>query len=284
MKDEHFEQQVGPQAPAQHDNLPHRALFSLPPIQVSASTDLAVLEMPAQKAVTGDVEIDAVLWLREVISTGQADLIAKAKEAVTRIRTPLKQLEKRYTDWIHRTSPGNFGAVLSAFDFADLDGLATRAAERARRTHEAHARFGDSLFDDTPAEQFCNETLACVTTEGEELDAADVDMLFDVHCDQRPTTLADCLHELTYWHELYWMRDAVGDTGAGDESEQVQAREDYVFRCLARISPRDADEAAAVLTYLVESERMDRAHTTAILFNLIGKPKPYNPKEGDRDA
>lgn len=57
------------------DNLTHRALFSLPPIKVSQQTALVVPELPPKKDVTGDKEVDAVLWLRQVIKTGQADLI-----------------------------------------------------------------------------------------------------------------------------------------------------------------------------------------------------------------
>jgi hypothetical protein len=48
-----------------------RALFCLPPIKASTSTDMVVPELPAQEVVTGDKEIDAVLWLRSVIMTGQ---------------------------------------------------------------------------------------------------------------------------------------------------------------------------------------------------------------------
>ena len=63
------------------DNPEHRALFSLPPIQDSSSTELAVPSLPPQEAVTGDHELDAVLWLRAVIQTGQMALIEKAMPA-----------------------------------------------------------------------------------------------------------------------------------------------------------------------------------------------------------
>lgn len=268
-------------AEAPRDNAAHRALFSLPPIQTSSSTSLAVPTMPAQQTVTGDAEIDAVLWLREVIGTGQPDLIAKAKEAAARIKTPLKQVEKRYTDWIHRVSPGNFGALLSAFGFADLDGLATSSTERTLRRQEAHARFGDHIFDDTPAEKFCLKTLKglSVPKGGWSLDEEEVDRRFDAKPEQRPQTLSDCIFELSQWSQLYWLRRAVGD--CGDTHERVYARECYVFRMLSRIPPRDPTEAAEVFRYLASNDGMDRAHTGAIILNLIGAPEPYKAKQGD---
>lgn len=263
------------------DNLVHRALFSLPPIKPSASTELVVPEMPVQKVVTGDTEIDAVLWLREVVSTGNPALIAKAKEAAKRITTPAKELEKRYTDMVAKANPGNMFAVLSTFRFADLDGLAVSAVAKAARQHEARARFGDTIYDDTPAEKFCMGALKRVrkNARGWGLDAEQVDKRFDARPDQRPGTLMDCIAELTYWRELYSLRHAFGD--CGDTSDQVTAREDYVFRMLSRIPRRDADEAAEVFRYLASNDGMDRAHTGAIILNLIGAPEPYKAKQGD---
>jgi len=262
------------------DNLVHRALFSLPPIKASESIELAAPGMPPQKVVTGDVEVDAVLWLREVIGTGQADLIAKAQSAAARIKTPLKDLEKRYRDYLARAHPGNLMAALASFDFANLDGLAVSSIERANRRRDAHARFGDAIFSDTPAEEFCDETLLALAGAGGEIDAEDADMMFDAHHEQRPGTLIDCVLELDFWNELYWLRNAV-DSNFADFSPQVYARQDYVFRMLSRIPRRSAEEAAEVYRYLASNDGMDREHTGAIVLNLIGAPEPYKAKQGD---
>jgi hypothetical protein len=262
------------------DNAAHRALFSLPPMQASASTALAVPEMPAQRTVTGDAEIDAVLWLREVISTGNADLIAKAKEAAGRIKTPLEQLEKRYRDYLTIMNPGNWVAALSSFGFADLDALASHSIERAARQHEAKARFGDRVLYDTPAEEVCIDALAGLERQGmfDSFDEEEVDQRFDAWTEQRPGTLTDCVLELVFWTELYWLRNAVAQHS--DCSEEGHARQDYVFRMLSRIRPRDADEAAEVFRYLSKNDGMDRAHTGSIILNLIGAPEPYRAKRG----
>lgn len=254
------------------NNTTHQALFSLPPIQLSEQRDVAVPELPAQVVVTGDKEVDAVLWLHSVIETGQAALIEKAMEAAKRIKTPLKVLEKRYTAYLARAHPGNFAMVLSSFGFSDLDKMARRSVEQRARQQEARARFGDRIWDDTPAEQFCIEALAGVKAEAKcplgWLNVRQVNARFDARPDQRPHTLDDCLHELTYWRELYWLRNA-GDE-CGDGGPEAQARDDYAFRQLARIRPRTPAEGARVLQFLIANESMQRAEANDILLNLIG--------------
>jgi len=269
-------------AAAPRDNLAHRALFMLPPIQASTSNAVAAPDLPAQKIVTGDAEVDAVLWLREVISTGQADLIEKARLAAARIKTPLKEIEKRYAAHVRRAHPGNWAESMKTIGFADLDELADRAIKKAVRQHEARARFGDAIFEDTPAEQFCHKTLKGLKSGSRrwDLDKQLVDQRFDAAPDQRPGTLTDCVLELTYWDDLYWLRNAVSDW---DHSAQTSARDDYVFRCLARIPPRDPQEATAVLRYLAGNDGMDRAQARSILLNLVGAPEPYRAQEAGGD-
>jgi hypothetical protein len=272
-------------AAAPRDNPAHRALFCLPPIQPSASTDVAVPELPAQKVVTGDTEVDAVLWLREVISTGQADLIEKARAAATRIKTPLKEVEKRYIDYLRRTQPGNFGAVLMSFGFADIDGWISTSIERAAHRHEAQSRFGGDILKDTQAENFCINALKGLRQKKPhwDYDEKAVDKRFDKRVEEQPGTLTDCILELTFWSELYWLRNAVHQHS--DSPPQAQARQDYVFRMLSRIPPRDPEEAAKVLRYLAGNDGMDRAQTSAVLMNLVGAPQPYHAHEaGGPDA
>lgn len=271
-------------AVAPRENPAHSALFSLPPIKHSSERTVAVQAMPEQKVVTGDAEVDAVLWLREVISTGRADLIEKAGLAAAKIKTPLKELEQRYTAHLARTKPGNFAAVMASIGFADLDALAMTAIEQDKRRQEARARFSDAIFNDTPAEQFCEQALAGLESVAPwyELDAEQVDMRFDALLEKRPGTLMDCLCELTFWNELYWLRNAV-DRNSVDNSIQANARQDYVFRLLSRIPPRDADEAAMVFHYLTANDGMDRAHTGSVILNLIGAPEPYHAKKGEGD-
>lgn len=251
------------------DNTKLRALCTLPAIQTSASTALAVPNMPPQDVVTGDKEIDAVLWLRAVIKTGQADLIAKAMEAAKRIKTPLKELSDRYIKHLVSKNPGNWTVAFATFGFDDLEGLAKGSIKKATRQHEARARFGDTLHDDTPAEQFAIDTLAGLKPSKNfgELNERQVDKRFLAHPDLMPNTLSDCLYELAYWHDLYWLRNACD---GGDQSPQAYARERFAFRSLANIPARTKQEALAVYQYLKDRDGMNDTETDGILLNLIG--------------
>ena len=253
------------------DNQTHRALFSLPPIRQSSQTALTVPELPPRHRVTGDDEIDAVLWLREVIGTGQAVLIEKAMLAAKKIQTPLKELEKRYTKHVVSTNPGNLFAALSSFDFSDLDSLAEKSVQNATRTKEATERFGDAIFCDTEAESFCIGVLTgskyCGLMGGYNDD--EVAQRFRARPEVMPNTLCDCLHELAYWGNLYKLRHAVEQKYFDGPSEAL-ARESFVFHLLAEIRPRNKEEAIAVFRYLAANEGMDRPETNYILTNLIG--------------
>lgn len=254
------------------DNPRLRELFTLPAIQSSNSTSLTVPTLPPQEVVTGDKEIDAVLWLRSVIATGQAGLIEKAMEAATRIKTPLKELQDRYLKHLVSKNPGNWTVAFKTFGFDDLEGLAKGSIQKATRHHEAVARFGsiEALFADTPAEQFAIDALKGLKTTQKDYGNypdVQVDKRFQAHPDLMPNTLSDCLFELAYWHELYWLRSACD---GGDQAPYAYARECFAFRCLAHIRPKSKPEAIAVFRYLADRDCMDRTETESILLNLIG--------------
>lgn len=253
------------------DNERHRALFTLPPMRESTETLPSVPELPKQERVTGDKEVDAVLWLRSVINTGQAALIERAMEAAKRIKTPLEVLERRYRDYLTATSPRNLFAALSSFGFGDLEALAKKAIERQQLQAEGTARFGDSLFADTEAEVFCIEALHGLEANGMLGDYIKEEAAerFKAHPTLLPHTLADCLYELDYWHQLYLLRNAV-DIYASDGPPEASARDWFVFGLLAEIRPRNKPEALLVFRYLIASERSDMAEGDAILENLIG--------------
>jgi hypothetical protein len=255
------------------DNPALRELFALPPVKHSDSKALTVPMLQPEATVTGDTEIDLVLGLREVIKTGQAELIKKAMQAATRIKTPLKELEERYSDYLVAKNPGKFMAAFDAFDFADLESLAQGSSRKLTRKNEAMARFGsiDNLYGDTPAEQFCVETLAGLKRPKEfgNLNEKQVDARFMASPDLLPRTLSDCLLELAYWHDLYTLREAVGSYPS-DPGPQAYARECFIYRRLAHIHPQNRDEAVAVFLYVKKLERMEETETHDILLNLIG--------------
>lgn len=252
------------------DNAKHRELFSLPPIRESEETLPSVPELPPQESITGDKEVDAVLWLRQVIDTGHAALIERAMEGAKRIKTPLTVLQQRYRQYLIDTYPDNPLAAMGAFGFSDLERLASQAMERQRLQVEAMARFGDRLMIDTPAEVFCVEVLAGLefTETYPPFDEASVAERFKAHPELIPQTLADCLHELKYWDRLHWLRCASCDEYC-QPLEEVSSREWFVFGLLAEIRPRDSEEAKAVFRYLIEDGRRDATGANAVLENII---------------
>lgn len=251
------------------DNPKHRAMFTLPEEQKATSTQPATLDLPPQQVVTGDKEVDALLWLRAVISTGQAGLIERAMEAAKRIETPFKELEKRYHDYLHVSQPGNFFATFGAIGFADLDSLAKKSIMREQRRCEALARFGDAIFDDTRAEVFCTEMLRGLDPRKYVIgyDKHEAAERFKQCPEYLPNTLADCLYELDYWSQLYRLRNAYDSYY--DTSPESSARERFIFGLLAEIRPRNRDEAKAVLKYMRDHERTDMDESDDIMDNLL---------------
>lgn len=253
------------------DNQALRALFSLPPIQQSSGTQLVVPELPPQEVVTGDKEVDAVLWLRSVIRTGQPSLIKKAMLAAKRIKTPLKELGSRYMKHLVSKNPNNWTVAFQTIGFEDLEELANKSVVKLTRQHEAISRFGsiDNLFANTPAEEFCINTLRGLKVKkgGYRLDDEQVDKRFQACPDLMPQTLSDCLHERAYWTDLYWLRHAASGN-AGDPVQESQARDDFVFRNLARIRSKSKEESIAVFRHMA-GEYMNRDETEGILINLM---------------
>ena len=249
------------------DNPRQRAMFSLPPLQSGGETLPAVQELPPQQAVTGDREVDALLWLRQVIETGEPARIEQAKQAAGQITTPLDELEKRYGKWLV-AGAGHMFAGLGSIGFADLDGLAKRAITRRANEAEAAGRFGDALWDDTQAEAFCLEALRGVEREKWNYPQDRVAERFRALPELMPHTLSDCLHELAYWNDLYRLRRACAKDY--DSHQEAWGREQFIFTLLAELRPRNREEARATLRYLMTSERHDWPEADGILDNLIG--------------
>lgn len=253
------------------DNEAHRVLFCLPPMQVSARTSPALQELPPQQGVTGDRDVDALLWLREVIGTGHPGHIEAAMEAAKRIKTPFKQIEERYRQWIQVKHPASLFMALSSFDLGNLESLAKSSVERLKVQTEARSRFGDRIFSLTDAEVFCETALYGLEPVGDwDLDKAEVADRFKARPEVMPNTLSDCVHELDYWHALYCLRNAC-ERHCGDPIREASARDWFVFDLLAEIRPRHRDEAKAVIRYMARSGRADhRQDCDRIIDNLIG--------------
>ncbi|MGL6052547.1 MAG: hypothetical protein ACRC16_21625 [Aeromonas salmonicida] len=244
-------------------------MFTLSVLQMSAEAVPVAQELPPQQVVTGDQEIDALIWLRQVIETGDPGRIAQAREAAERITTPLDELETRYGKWLV-VRAGHVMAGLGSIGFANLDNLAERAIDRRAKKAEAIGRFGDALWNDTPAEAFCLEALRTVELVILDYPPELVAERFKALPELMPHTLSDCLHELAYWDDLYRLRRACDTDGSYENSIASNAREWFVFGLLAELRPRTREEAKETIRYLMGSERKGWKEADMILDNLIG--------------
>ncbi|CUJ67918.1 hypothetical protein [Achromobacter sp. 2789STDY5608628] len=253
------------------DNAALRALFTLPPMAASASTAIAVPEMPRQQTVTGDREVDAVLWLQQVVKTGNQALIDKALEAATRITTPMKALGERYAQHVARQGGHPLQAAFASFGFGDLEDQAKRAVQMAARRHEALARFGDvdTAFAETPAEKACKKALRGLRRDRKFDCYDDAEALdrFNRTADLAPATIDDCLYARAYWDKLYWLRESIGDFG--DSTPQGSAHDFYCRAMLEHRRPRNAAEAMAAFNYLDADDGTDWERVQPIIRNLI---------------
>lgn len=249
------------------DNPKHRLMFTLPAIKHSANTQLAAFVMPSQRTVTGDKEIDAVLWLREVIATGDPLAIDRALTAVANIKTPLAEIETRYANYLRKNGGGNMFAAFKSIGFADISAHVEKSKTTALLRHEAAARFGSDPDLMTEAERWAIRVLDGVNVGLLDSDRSGIADRFKQHPELMPHTLADCLHELSFWDELYWLKQAAD---AGEPAQECYERGYFVFELMAEIRPRSRDEATAVLQYIIDDERKDDEHADAILFNLVG--------------
>lgn len=258
------------------DNAKLRAFFCLPePVASNCTALQPQVAPPKPTTTTGNQDLDAMLWLRQVVQTGDAALIAKAMQAAQRIQTPAAELEKRYGQYLMQQSGGNtMAAAFGSIGFADLHGLAKAVLSKQQRRMDALARFGSeqAVFADTKQERFCIDALALVpmSTDGwPQYEQEQVNAAFAQHTDLVPHTLSDCLHELDFWDALYHLRTGWDNTG--DELPQVYARRCYIdAHCLSTIRPKSRQEAKTVLRYMAEHEMFDRTETDAVLENLIG--------------
>ena len=249
------------------DNPKHRALFTLPPIQHSTSTGLTIVDIPPQQAVTGVKEVDAMLWLREMIKTGKPEFIEKALLAAKKIKTPAKQLEDSYSKWLIENNTGNFFAGLGAMGFADLDKLADRTIKNKLLEAELKARLGDDAeCVTTEAEQFCFDAVGGLGALDDDRESK-AEALFNAYPEYLPHTLSDCVHELQYWNNLYLMRNAI----SSHDDPCASIREQFIQRLLAKIRPRSPSESKAVLKHLIETDALNQSwfDTDEILENLL---------------
>ena len=260
-------------ARASKDNQKLRALCTLPEPTFSPSTGLMVNTLPAAKDYGADAELNALLWLRDVITTGTEADIEKALAAAKCLKSTPKELGDRYTK--HLISVGApWFELFRADDCANLESLASSRLQDLRNQREAVSRFGskEALLNPSAMEEFCTDVLSQKHPDETDSDA------FSAHRALRPNTLSDCLHELAYWVELRRLRGSF--YRPWDDSQEVRKREDFLKQLLYEVRPVSREEARAVFDHVIHNpdgyeygpgpDYRGESYHRRIMRNLIG--------------
>lgn len=118
------------------------------------------------------------------------------------------------------------------------------------------SRFGDQLFSNTDAENFCIGLLDGIEELEDEDDykpASIVVERFMSRPEVMPNTLSDCLHEIHYWRQLWWLRRSININQA-DNRPEASVRSRFIERLLCKIKPRNKAESTAVIEWIANSD------------------------------
>ncbi|GJB04323.1 hypothetical protein [Aeromonas caviae] len=256
---------AGVKAPA--PNSEHAAFFVLPEPQEAAGTQLAAFQLPEERTQTGDREVDAFLWLLEVIDSGDPALIGQAMTAAEGMKSTPEELAKRYSSSVLAKTGNAMAAAFAGFGWDDLKGRAERAIQKRVRACDAVAIFGDDIHEPAKQEYFCIEAL-----KGLErgkfgfLDPQEVDSRFEQYPHLIPSTIEGCILEFTFWRDLWRLKSSVDD----DTCQESYEREQYLWRLMAKIRPRSKEEAAVAFKFMLErDDRQALVDCHEIISNLL---------------
>ncbi|EGV28067.1 hypothetical protein ThidrDRAFT_4099 [Thiorhodococcus drewsii AZ1] len=272
-------------------NPEHQRLFTIPEPQVSQSTAISVRTLPEQQAVTGDHEVDACLWLREVCKTATDPAVLElALEAAQRIEAPAKEIEDRYAAWMRR-QPGvhPLQVAFASFNMADIAHQVERARERIAVYAEGLAVFGSyaAAMRETPAERMVFDTIGPLPDGG--VWTLGKDVLGELFARSvNPVTLTEVAAELRYWrwlgHVRWRMSETADPDGYGaDEDERISARRYFVEGFLTELAPLDRVEALhladALADGLVDLQSTDDGARQAKILDHLLRTLPGSDRE-----
>jgi len=256
----------------------HQFMFSIPKFSVIENpVSLPSKKIPQKRVITGDQDVDTVLWLSEICSTTNdfADL-EKVLEVAKQITTPANELTERYRDFKLKSGAQGITVVLGLFGFGEIDNYVKSARYRINKTSEVMKLFGSceaAMSPTAPERMLMNTT------------AATEDELFSVRVDEtatffsssvNPGTLTEVLNEIRYWLWLKEMRGVmvrVCDYQHNDfyREQLVDLRISFIYRLLEEIDPIDSEEARKVASALKKEKLCDDYDTEIkILYHLFG--------------
>lgn len=272
---------------SREDNMVARAFFQLPKPTASAGTNVGLPPaMPAQEVVTGDREVDAMLWLNAMVDTEHPPYIEQALHAHDALmaKVDAKDMERRYTQHLVQAGRNEIEIMFSSLGVAGLKNRASSAyASRRIKMEAAELGFvgevetvpgnwaiyalreiqveNQAIWAAVQPDKDGTKTLAGKATFGghtkEEADRLDSIFRSDEHAHLVPSTLSDCLHELCFWNELYTIVSEVERGQYGGELRQEQDwRRSWVESLLPVIKPVSKSEALMVHEWIQDESNI----------------------------
>ncbi|KMW73327.1 hypothetical protein TI10_09605 [Photorhabdus luminescens subsp. luminescens] len=281
------------------DNLKHKTLFAIP--EPSYSTALATVKpLPVQRKITGNKQVDAYLWVLEVIKTNESAHLDAAEEALKKLKITPKEAQKKYSDYLMKSGVHAFQIAFGTISMDNPQGYIDRAKEQIKEAVKVRASFAsyEAALELTEPEKlmlvgelaeiyepfyYWNEkeqAEGCMygdrVNETDKLRKATAKGFTEQL--PEPHTLSDVIREFLYWDWLYQMRNVAAKEldpgGYGiDERNYIYDREDYLEGRLAVIPAMNRQEAIDVCKWVLSEERFhDRSELTdKIILNLVGE-------------
>ena len=271
-----------PQTITPHWNPVHYFLYSIPkgfhnvgPISLPTKT------LPQWQKVTGDQEIDLILWLNEICqTTNDMEDLDKVLEYSKQITTPAEELAARYKDFKLRNGDSALVAALGTYGFADLNRKVESARYRINKTLEGLKIFGSYKIAMAPSVPEVSMMEKITLSEDELFDLSYEDIPTIFVDTVNPGTLSQVLEEIRYWEWLNMIRKPLAATfdlkHIGHYRETLlEYRNSYLYRLLYKIDPVDQEEARKVARALLPDDLcLDDGTMNKILLHLLGVHYP----------
>ncbi|MDE9553337.1 helix-turn-helix domain-containing protein [Xenorhabdus bovienii] len=280
------------------DNTAHKTLFTIP--EPRYSTALATVKpLPVQRTITGNKQVDAYLWVLEVIKTNEPAHLEAAEEGLKKLKITPKAAQQKYSDYLMKSGAHPFQIAFGTMSMDNPQGYINSAKEQIKKASQVRAAFASyeaTLELTEPEKLMLVGELADIYEPfyyWNETEQAEGCMHGDRICETdklrqerakgfaeqlpEPHTLSDVVREFLYWDWLYQMRNVAAkelDPGGYGDSDRyyIYDRQDYLEGKLATIQAVNRQEAIDVCKWVLEEERFhDRELADRIILNLVGE-------------
>ncbi|CDG20566.1 Fels-1 prophage protein [Xenorhabdus poinarii G6] len=280
------------------DNAAHKTLFTIP--ERSYSTAVATVKpLPVQRKITGNKQVDAYLWVLEVIRTNEPAHLEAAESALKKLKITPKEAQKKYSDYLMKSGAHAFQVAFGTMSMDNPQGYINRAKAQISEAAKVRGIFGsyEQALEDCEAERLIKSSHHYIsdpcfgwTEEEKQRGAISGSRVFEVDDLRRergcgftdvlpePHTLSDVVRELQYWDWLYHVRDSAAKElgwkyGYPQHDDAVYDRENYLEKQLTLIQAVNRQEAIDVCKWILDEERFDDRSelTDRIILNLVGE-------------